>query len=190
MNHFRAARVPQMAAAAVGPVPGGTRKLLLALGGVMGVIALVAWLATASGGLYLLAVWLIEYDRGYQSAAATRLPIPVIGGHAVLALIGVIVWGAYLFINADGLAWTAAAILAGVTALGLVMAARWLGVYQRTARPARRARVGVPPGAAPPQGATVPPERNFPVPVVLLHGIFAAVTIVLVLLTALGAGGS
>jgi hypothetical protein len=156
----------------------------------MGVVALVAWPATASGGLYLLAVWLIEYDRGYQSATATRLPIPVIGGHATLALIGVIVWGAYLLVGADSLAWAAAAILAGVTALGLVMAARWLGVYQSTARPTRRARVSVPPGAAPPPSAAVPPERNFPVPVVLLHGIFAAVTIVLVLLTALGVGGS
>ena len=35
-----------------------------------------------------------------------------------------------------------------------------------------------------------PPERNFPLPVVIAHGAFAAVTITLVLLTALGVGGS
>jgi hypothetical protein len=35
-----------------------------------------------------------------------------------------------------------------------------------------------------------PPERNFPLPVVIAHGVFAAVTIMLVLLTALGVGGS
>jgi hypothetical protein len=34
-----------------------------------------------------------------------------------------------------------------------------------------------------------PPERNFPLPVVIAHGAFAAVTITLVLLTALGVGG-
>jgi len=48
----------------------------------MGIIALFAWLFTAGVGLYLLAVWLIEYDRDFQRAAATRLPIPVLGGHA------------------------------------------------------------------------------------------------------------
>ena len=35
-----------------------------------------------------------------------------------------------------------------------------------------------------------PPERNFPLPVVIAHGVFAAVTIALVLLTVLGLGGS
>jgi hypothetical protein len=35
---------------------------------------LIAWILTAGAGLYLLTVWLIEYDREFQSAAATRLP--------------------------------------------------------------------------------------------------------------------
>jgi hypothetical protein len=35
-----------------------------------------------------------------------------------------------------------------------------------------------------------PPERNFPLPVVIAHGAFAAITIALVLLTAFGVGGS
>jgi hypothetical protein len=35
-----------------------------------------------------------------------------------------------------------------------------------------------------------PPERNFPLPVVIAHGAFAAATITLVLLTALRVGGS
>ena len=35
-----------------------------------------------------------------------------------------------------------------------------------------------------------PPERNFPLPVVIAHGVFAALTITLVVLTALGVGGS
>ena len=46
----------------------------------MGLIALIAWLTTAGAGLYLLAVWLIEYDRDFQRAAATRLPIPCWAG--------------------------------------------------------------------------------------------------------------
>ncbi len=41
-----------------------------------------------------------------------------------------------------------------------------------------------------PEADAGPPERNFPLPVVIAHGAFAAVTITLVLLTALGVGGS
>lgn len=181
----------------------------------MGVVALIAWMTTAGAGLFLLAVWLIEYDRGYQTAAATRLPVPVISAHALLALAGVVVWGAYLLLDDDSLAWISVAILAAVLALGLVMAARWLHVYRTSAQPnrrARRAQAGVAasalqdgPAAAggdltadgrPPGDVTagahqlVPPERNFPVSVVVLHGVCAAVTIVLVVLTALEVGGS
>jgi len=180
----------------------------------MGVAALIAWLTTVGGGLFLLAVWLIEYDRGYQSAAATRLPIPVISTHAILATGGLAVWGAYLLLDADDLAWVSAAILGVVTTLGLVMATRWLRVYQSSERPAgrgsllRRPQLTVPGGQSLVSSAgelagelapgdvagggqpPVPPERSFPVPVVIFHGIFATVTIVLVVLTALDIGGS
>ena len=54
----------------------------------MSVIALFAWLATVSAGLVLLIIWIIEYDPEFQSAAATRLPVPVISLHAFLGLSG------------------------------------------------------------------------------------------------------
>ena len=38
--------------------------------------------------------------------------------------------------------------------------------------------------------ATGPPERNFPVPVVVAHGVFAVATFALVTLTVLGVGQS
>jgi len=140
----------------------------------MGVIALISWLATAGAGLYLLAVWLIEYDRDVQKAAATRLPVPVISAHALLAIGGLAVWGGYLFLDEDRLAWISVAILGCVAALGLTMAARWLPVYRRTSSPRSRAA-----------SASVPPERHFPVSVVITHGILAVTTITLVVLTAL-----
>jgi hypothetical protein len=150
----------------------------------MAVVALVIWLGTAAGGLYLLAIWLIEYDRDYQATKATRLPIPVIGTHALLAVAGLAVWSAYVLLDSDRLAWTAVAILGCVAALGVVMARRWF----RSRRAATAgAAPGGPPGSAP---EPVPPERHFPLPVVLGHGIFAVVTIALVLLTALGVGSS
>jgi hypothetical protein len=42
------------------------------------------------------------------------------------------------------------------------------------------------PGPSLTRNAIVPPERNFPLPVVLLHGILAVTTLVLVLFTAIG----
>jgi hypothetical protein len=37
----------------------------------MAVVALITWIVTALGGLYLLAIWLIEYDPDFQRAAAS-----------------------------------------------------------------------------------------------------------------------
>ena len=155
----------------------------------MALVALIAWLCTVSIGLYLLAIWLIEYDREFQSVAATRLPVPVIGTHALLALGGLAVWALYLITDAVRLAWVAAGTLGVVATLGLTMAARWIGV-RRTHDAPRAVAVAV--GGRPGAGIStvpVPPERHFPAPVVIVHGIFAGATILLVLLTALGVGG-
>jgi hypothetical protein len=146
----------------------------------MSLAALITWLITAGGGLLLLTIWLIEYDREFQSAAATRLPVPVISAHALLAVGGLVVWVAYLITDASRLAWATVLILATVAILGITMAARWIKVYRAHETVARGARARI----------TGPPERNFPLPVVIGHGIFAAVTFILVLLTALGAGRS
>jgi hypothetical protein len=148
----------------------------------MSLAALFTWIVTASAGLYLLTIWLIEYDREFQSAAATRLPVPVISAHALLAVAGLVVYAGYLITDTPRLAYAAALTLVVVAALGLTMAVRWIGVYRAHDAAAVRGTGG---------GITVPPERNFPVPVVIGHGVFAVATVVLVVLTALGGlGGS
>ena len=150
---------------------------------------------TAGGGLYLLTIWLIEYDHEFQSAAATRLPVPVISAHAVLAITGLVIWAGYLITDRPGLAWTAALLLALVAALGITLAARWIGVYRGTALPEAATTPLPRPGggrvatAGMPVRLAAPPERHFPLPVVIGHGIGALATIILVLLTALGGGG-
>ena len=54
----------------------------------MSIAALIAWISTVFAGTYLLAIWLIEYDSEFQDAAATRLPVPVISSHVLLAVGG------------------------------------------------------------------------------------------------------
>jgi hypothetical protein len=130
-------------------------------------------MATVLVGLLLLVIWIMEYDREFQSAAATRLPVPVISAHALLGIGGLLLWGAYLLMDSDRLAVATIADLAIVALLGLIMAARWLVVYRSYAHP----------GPSPIRRNTVPPERHFPVPVVVTHGVLAVTTIVLVLFT-------
>jgi hypothetical protein len=132
--------------------------------------ALYAWIATVLVGLLLLIIWLMEYDRDFQSAAATRLPVPVISTHALLGLGGLAVWGFYLVTDTDSLTVPAVVDLGLVVLLGLIMAARWLQVLR--AYPAA--------GSSLTRVVVVPPERHFPRPVIVIHGIFAVATVVLV----------
>jgi len=56
------------------------------------------------------------------------------------------------------------------------MAVRWIRVYRTFAHP----------GPSLTRKRRVPPERNFPVPVVVAHGVLAVTTLVLVLFSTLG----
>ncbi|GHF44310.1 hypothetical protein GCM10010218_27040 [Streptomyces mashuensis] len=141
----------------------------------MGIAALIAWVVTALGGFYLLGTWIAKGGKGGKGGtggrAVSRLPVPVLFGHFLLAAAGLVVWIVYLLTDRDVLAWVAFGLLVPVALLGFTMLARWLPV-RRTAT-----------------GPAVPPERHFPVPVVVLHGLLAVATVVLVLLTALGVAG-
>src|SRR5260370_40254348 len=94
----------------------------------MPVFALITWIVTALAGLYLLAIWLIEYDPDFQRAAATRLPIPVISSHVLLAVGGLGVWIMYLVTDKDLFKWATIAIPAFVVSVGVPTAARWIAV--------------------------------------------------------------
>jgi manganese efflux pump family protein len=176
----------------------------------MDIAALATWITTAAAGLYLLAIWLIEYDKDFQEAAATRLPPLVLVCHVLCAAGGLVVWGAYLIFRTHGLAWTAVVALVLAATFGTTMAVRWISVYRAAhALPQAGGAAGQPalepawPGVS--QSATEtpataqerriaslgtadigPPERHFPLPVVIGHGVFAVTTLTLVLLTALG----
>jgi len=148
----------------------------------MAYAALITWFTTILAGLYMLTVWLIENDVTDRSAGASRLPAPVIFSHLLLAVTGFGVWAAYLILDRPMLAWAAVFVLGLIVLLGLAMFARWIPVYREPVAPA--AAQVLP--AAPPS----PPEGAFPLAVVVSHGLLATSTAVLVLLTALGIGGS
>jgi hypothetical protein len=68
----------------------------------MSVAALFTWMATVLAGLVILVIWLMEYDRDFQTVAATRLPVPVISAHALLSAGGLMLWGFYLVTEQAG----------------------------------------------------------------------------------------
>lgn len=131
----------------------------------MGIAALVTWLITAVGGFVMLGTWISH--GGHRPGSGSRLAPGLVFGHFALAVIGLVLWIAYLAVDNDVLAWVAFGALLPVALLGFTMLARWI--------PARRS------GTA---------ESRFPVPVVIGHGLFAAATLVLAALAALGVGGS
>jgi hypothetical protein len=167
----------------------------------MTVAALVTWVITALAGLYLLAIWLIEYDPDFQHAAATRLPVPVVAGHVLAAAGGLAAWALYAITRKHAFSLAAVAAAGLAAALGLTLAWRGIGVYRAgqpnaQAQPilARKAAGAQPSDQPAAQARTselaVPPERHFPLPAVIAHGVLAVTTILLVVLTVLGTGGS
>ncbi|MGV9611414.1 hypothetical protein [Nocardia xishanensis] len=140
----------------------------------MGIAALILWLLTAAGGFVLLGTWIAK--GGARQPSSSHLPVPVVFGHFLLAVAGLLVWIVYLAIDNEALAWVAFGLLVPVALLGFTMLARWLPVYR--ARTANRV------------AAEAPAERHFPVAIVGGHGVLAVTTVVLVLLTALGVGGN
>jgi len=157
----------------------------------MSLVAVITWFVTICFGLFLLGIWLVEYDRDSQRATATRLPVPVLSAHALLAVAGLPIWLVYLVTDDHKLAWAAAVILGCVAILGLTMVFRWFGVYRAHRAPGAAETVPAPMAFAPrlrPELPAAPAERNFPIVVVMTHGLFALVTLALVWLTAFGIG--
>jgi hypothetical protein len=96
--------------------------------------------------------------------------------HFGLAAAGLILWISYLVTGSSVLAWIAFAALVPVALLGGLLVRRWV----QDGRAAMR-------GDTPPDGIELA-EQQIPRAPVVLHGIFAVSTFVLVLLSALGAG--
>ena len=140
--------------------------------------ALITWVLTAGGGFVLLTIWLARGGMQQQREAGNRIRPPLIMTHFLLAAAGLVLWIIYLVADKKALAWIAFVLLLVVATLGFTMFAIWLR--------RRRARGAVAEAVTP----DTPAEQHFPVSIVGLHGLLAATTLVLVLLTAIGVGGS
>ena len=148
-----------------------TRRLHASLGGSMEVAALIVWIATALGGFVLLGAWVSKGGHRRDRTPPSRFPAGLVFAHFLLAAAGLVLWIAYVASDSEGLPWVAFGVLAVVAVLGFALFFRWLPQVRGA-------------GAA---DAAPTAERQFPVPVVVVHGLAGATTLVLVLLAALAA---
>jgi len=71
----------------------------------MAVVALVAWLLTASAGIVVLAAWLRGRRRG------ARFPARLVGLHLVTGVAGLSLWLGHVFAGSLSAGWLAFAVL-------------------------------------------------------------------------------
>jgi len=157
----------------------------------MDIAALILWILTAGGGFVLLATWVAKGGARPQPAGSgSNFPPALIFGHFLLAAAGLVVWIIYVAEDKRALAWTAFVLLAIVALMGFTMFARWIPTYRQHHVPAPVGAGQGAPATTSTAGVDGPAERHFPVAIVVGHGLLAATTLVLVLLTALEVGGS
>lgn len=130
----------------------------------MEIAALVMWMFTVGGGFWLLARLLSGGGVRRQDTKVTRYPAMVVIGHPALAVAALATWIAFLVTDRSVYAWSAFAALVLVAMLGFTMFTRWLSADGKHARDA---------------------EQVFPAVAVVAHTAVAALTFVLVLLTAI-----
>jgi len=130
------------------------------------VAALLAWLAAAGCGGWVLVGWW-RAGGGLsrpRRRTGTNAPPAVIVGHVGLGLLGLVLWGLFMITGLVALAWACVGLLAPVAGLGMCLLV--LGL------PFPRPRTG----------------GRQPVLTIAAHGLFAMVALLMVALAAIGAG--
>jgi hypothetical protein len=168
-----ASGVPVASAATARPSADGTADSTAGAPGLGGVSelaakvgALLAWLAAAASGGWVLARWLVAGGRPLRRTMTAAPPV-VILGHAGGAALGLLLWACFMLSGWVALAWAALAILAPVSGLGMSVLLLGLPGPPRT-RAAGRGRI--------------------PALAIAAHGVFAVTALLLVLMATIGAG--
>jgi hypothetical protein len=98
---------------------------------------LISWLITASLGAFMLDTWLVRGGLRRARESPGGLPPLLIFGHATAAVVGLLLWAAYLIAGARPLAWSAIGALTVAVGLGLSTVTLWTPYPMR--KPARQA---------------------------------------------------
>ncbi len=119
----------------------------------MAIAALVAWMLTASIGVYMLRTWVTRGGLRRQRATGVGVPPAVVFGHASAALTGLVIWASFVKTRWDPLAWAGVAVIIGAIALGVCTVTLWTP-YPVVVPPG--------PGGPGPSGSGVSPGDGMP----------------------------
>ena len=158
----------------------------------MSIAALITWIVTAGFGFFMLIRWATRGGVKKVDGAGTHLPPVRVFSHFGLAAAGLIIWIIYLVTDSTILAWIAVVDLVIIATIGVVMVRQWAkdgrAAMAAAAAEAGGANAGTVEARRVDAGTVDLAEQHIPRPPVVLHGIFAVSTLILVLLTALGVG--
>jgi hypothetical protein len=158
----------------------------------MSIAALITWIVTAGFGFFMLIRWATRGGVKKVDGAGTHLPPVRVFTHFGLAAAGLIIWIIYVITDSTILAWIAVVDLVIIATIGVVMVRQWAkdgrAAMPAAAAGARDANAGTVEARRVDAGTVDLAEQHIPRPPVVLHGIFAVSTLILVLLTALGLG--
>jgi len=91
----------------------------------MAIAAMVAWVVTASIGVYMLRTWVTRGGLRRQRATGAGVPPVVVFGHASAALTGLLIWLGFVKTRSDLLAWLGVMVVAAAIALGVCTVTLW-----------------------------------------------------------------
>ena len=91
----------------------------------MAVAALVAWVLTASIGVYMLRTWVTRGGLRRQRATGVGVPPAVVFGHASAALAGLAIWAGFVKTKWEPLAWLGVVLITGAIGLGVCTVTLW-----------------------------------------------------------------
>jgi len=115
----------------------------------MAIAAMIAWVLTASIGVYMLRTWVTRGGLRRQRATGVGVPPAVVFGHASTALTGLLIWLGFVDTRLDLLAWLGVTVVTGAIALGVCTVTLW------TPYP-----VAVPPAVAPAVAPSATPAAD------------------------------
>ena len=91
----------------------------------MAIAAMIAWVLTASIGVYMLRTWVTRGGLRRQRATGVGVPPAVVFGHASAALTGLLIWLGFVDTGLDLLAWLGVTVVTGAIALGVCTVTLW-----------------------------------------------------------------
>lgn len=141
----------------------------------MGVAGLIVLICVGVTGAVTVGAWMTM--DGVQSATTKRgrhrrLPAELVLGHMVFGIAAVTAWVCFVVIGRSYAAWVSIVLMALAAVLGATMFLRWIPSYRPRADRLRQAGEST-------------PEQNLPIGVVLAHGGFALLAVIIALVTVL-----